>query len=120
MKSTLVLAITLLLNATSAMAQARDTVAIMRTRYNTAKNQAKPQGELKQKFDLIDEQLSRASKLGRTGELRRLYTQGIALAAGRPWTPETEYAASLALRTEHVFVSPEKPLSLRLEQIYSP
>ena len=36
MKATL-LVLTLIVGATSALAQARDTVAIMRTRYNTAK-----------------------------------------------------------------------------------
>ena len=120
MKAALLLVMTLILGATSALAQARDTVAIMRTRYNTAKTQAKSQGELKQKFDAIDEQLARAARLGRTGELRRLYTQGITLAAGREWTPQVEFTSSLALRTEHVFVSPDNPVSLRLEQIYSP
>src|SRR5678816_2743808 len=120
MKSALLLAITLLVGASSAIAQARDTVAIMRTRYNTAKNNAKAQGELKQKLDTIDQQLARAVRLGRTGEMRRLYTQGTALAQGRAWTPETEFSSSLVLRTEHVFISPEKPVSFRLEQIYTP
>ena len=120
MKSALLLVITLLVGASSVAGQARDTVAIMRTRYNTAKNNAKPQGELKQKLDAVDQQLARAMKLGRTGDLRRLYTQGIALASGREWTPESEFTSSLVLRTERVFVSPEKPVSFRLEQIYSP
>jgi dienelactone hydrolase len=95
-------------------------VAILRTRYNTAKTNAKPQGELKQKFDALDQQLARAAQLGKTGEQRRLYNEGLALAAGRAWTPEAEFTASLALRTERVFVSPEKPVSLRLEQIFPP
>ena len=120
MKSALLLAITLFVGASSVAGQARDTVAIMRTRYNTAKNNAKPQGELKQKLDAIDQQLARAMRLGRTGELRRLYTQGSAVASGREWTPETEFTSSLVLRTERVFVSPDKPISLRLEQIYTP
>ena len=120
MKRALLLAITLLVSASSVSAQARDTVAIMRTRYNTAKNNAKAQGDLKQKLDTIDQQLARAMGLGRTGEMRRLYTQGTALAQGREWTPETEFSSSLVLRTDRVFVSPEKPLSLRLEQIYTP
>ena len=120
MKRVLLSSILLFIGVSSAIAQARDTIAIMRTRYNTAKNNAKPQGELKQKLDEIDQQLARAIRLGRTGELRRLYTQGSALAAGREWTPETEFTGSLVLRTEHVFVGPEKPISLRLEQIYVP
>ncbi len=120
MKPVLLLVITLLAGASTLAAQARDTVAIMRTRYNTTKTNAKAQGELKQKLDAIDQQLARAAKLGRTGEMRRLYTQGTALAAGREWTPETEFSSSLVLRTERVFVSPETPVSFRLEQIYSP
>jgi dienelactone hydrolase len=120
MKAALLLGITLLAGASTLAAQARDTVAIMRTRYNTAKTNSKAQGALKQQLDTIDQQLARASKLGRTGEMRRLYTQGTALAAGREWTPETEFSSSLVLRTERVFVSPENPVSFRLEQIYSP
>src|SRR5215471_14846422 len=80
-------------------AQARATVASLRTQYNTVKTQAKPSSELKRKFDAIDEQVTHAARLGRTGELRRLYAQGIALAAGREWTPQLEFATSLALRT---------------------
>jgi predicted esterase len=104
----------------SASAQARDTVASLRTRYNTVKTQAKPQGDLKRKFDSIDAQTAKAAQLGRTGELRRLYAEGIALAAGREWNSELEFAASLALRTERVFLDPTKPVSFRLEQIYVP
>jgi predicted esterase len=101
-------------------AQARDTVASLRTRYNTVKTQAKPQGELKTRLDAIDEQLVRAAQAGRTGQVRRLYAQGIALAGGREWTPELEYATSLVLRSERLFLDPAKPVSLRLEQIYMP
>jgi poly(3-hydroxybutyrate) depolymerase len=120
MKSALLIAATLFVAALSVAGQARDTVAIMRTRYNTAKNNAKPQGELKQKLDAIDQQLARAVRLGRTGEIRRLFAQGTALASGREWTPESEFSSSLVLRTEHVFISPEKPVGLRLEQIFTP
>src|SRR5688572_32045758 len=85
-----------------ASAQARATVASMRTQYNTVRTQAKPTGELKARFDAIEEQIAGAARLGRTGELRRLYAQGIALAGGREWTPELEFATSLALRTDRV------------------
>jgi dienelactone hydrolase len=120
MKRSLLLVITFFAIASLVQGQARDTVAMMRTRYNTAKNNAKPQGELKQKLDAIDQQLARASQLGRTGEMRRLYTEGIALVNKREWTAETEFNSSLVLRTERVFVSPENPVLFRLEQIYSP
>ena len=46
MKAALLLILTLVVDATSVMGQARDTVAIMRTRYNTAKTNAKPQGRV--------------------------------------------------------------------------
>jgi len=103
-----------------AIAQARTTVAMMRTQYNTGKAQAKPAGELQARFDALDEQIARAARLGRTGELRRLYSQGIAIAAGRVWTPQLEFSNSLALRTERVFVDGARPISVRLEQIYVP
>jgi dienelactone hydrolase len=104
----------------AANAQARETVAALRTRYNTVKTQAKATGELKNQLDAIDEQLMRAAQLGRTGELRRLYTKGIALAGSRDWNAELEFANSLALRTERVFVDPARPVSFRLEQVYVP
>jgi predicted esterase len=103
-----------------AHAQARDTIAIMRTRYNTFKTQANAQGDLKGKFDKLDQDIGRAAQLGRTGELRRLYTQGIALAQNRPWNADTEFTASLALQTDHVFVDPGMPASFKLTQIYLP
>jgi poly(3-hydroxybutyrate) depolymerase len=101
-------------------AQARETIAMMRTRYNTAKTQANAQGELKTKLDTLDKDLARAAQLGRTGELRRLYTQGLALSQNRPWNANTEFAASLALQTDHVFVDPATPAPFQLSQIYLP
>ena len=101
-------------------AQARATVASMRTQYNTVRTQAKPTGELKARFDALEEQIARAARLGHTGEVRRLYSQGIALAAGRPWTPQLEFTSSLALRTERVFVDGVRSVSVWLEQIYMP
>ena len=69
--------------AHQATAQARTTVAMLRTQYNTARTQAKPTGEVKAQFEAIEAQIARAAALGRTGEVRRLYSQGIALAGGR-------------------------------------
>ena len=51
-------------------AQARDTVAMMRTRNNTAKTQANALGDLKAKFDKLDQDVTRAAQLGRTDERR--------------------------------------------------
>ena len=90
--------------ASLATAQARATVASLRTQYNTVRTQAKPTAEVKAQFDAIEAQIARAARLGRTGEVRRLYSQGIALAGGRAWTPQVEFTNSLALRTERVFV----------------
>jgi predicted esterase len=102
-----------------ANAQARDTIAIMRTRYNTFKTQANPQGETKAKFDKLDADIASAARLGRTGELRRLYTQGIAIAQNRPWNADVEFTASLALQTDHVFVDATRT-PMKLTQIYMP
>jgi len=109
-----------LLCTETARAQTQATIASMRTQYNTIKTQAKPTGELKKKFDALDEQIARAGRSGRSGEQRRLYAQGIALAAGREWTPQVEFTTSLALRTERVFVDAAKSVGFRLEQIYAP
>jgi len=103
-----------------ARAQARDTIAIMRTRYNTFKTQANAQGDLKAKLDKLDQDITRAAQLGRTGELRRLYTQGMALAQNRPWNENVEFAASLSIQTDHVFVDPASPVAFKLTQIYLP
>jgi predicted esterase len=109
-----------LADAPTAGAQARTTVAMLRTQYNTARTQAKPAGESKARFDALEEQIARAARLGRTGEVRRLYAQGIALAGGRAWTPEVEFASSLVLGSERLFVDGTTPVSIRLEQIYPP
>jgi hypothetical protein len=93
---------------------------MLRTQYNTARTQAKPAGESKARFDALEEQIARAARLGRTGEVRRLYAQGIALAGGRAWTPEVEFASSLVLGSERLFVDGTTPVSIRLEQIYPP
>ena len=121
-KPVLIIALTLIfeLAGVQAGAQARDTIAIMRTRYNTFKTQANAQGDLKAKFDKLDQDIARAAQFGRTGELRRLYTQGIAVAQSRPWNAEIEFAASLAIQTDHVFVDPASPVSFKITQIYMP
>jgi len=103
-----------------ARAQARDTIAIMRTRYNTFKTQANAQEDLKARLDKLDQDILHAAQLGRTGELRRLYTQGMALAQNRPWNADVEFAASLSIQTDHVFVDPEVPVAFKLTQIYLP
>jgi poly(3-hydroxybutyrate) depolymerase len=101
-------------------AQALTSLSSLRVRYNTQKATVQPQGELKTQIDEVDRQLAEATRLGLTGEVRRLLARGTTLLAGRPWTPEADYAASLVLRTDRLVVDPARPYLVRLEQIYSP
>src|SRR5262245_23489567 len=104
----------------AAFPQALTSLASVRVGYTTRKNTVKPQGELKTQIDAIDAQIAEANRLGRTGELRRLYAKGMSLLNGRPWTDEADYSASLVLRTTRVVVDSSKPYTVRLEQIYAP
>jgi len=121
MKARLLLAAALsALVPAAAFPQALPSLATVRVQYATRKNTVKPQGELKAQIDALDAQIAEASRAGRNGELRRLFTKGMALLNNRPWTDEIEYASSLVLRTDRVVVDSTKPYSLRLEQIYAP
>jgi poly(3-hydroxybutyrate) depolymerase len=104
----------------AAMAQALTSLASVRVGYTTRKNTVKPQGDLKAQIDALDAQIAEASRLGRNGELRRLYAKGITLLSGRPWTDAADYSGSLVLRTARVVVDSAKPYTVRLEQIYAP
>ena len=104
----------------TATAQALTSLASVRVGYSSRKNTVKPQGEMKAQIDAIDAQIAEAGRLGRNGELRRLFAKGLAILNGRPWTPGAEYSMSLVLRTEHVVIDSAKPYTLRLEQIYTP
>ena len=86
------------------MSQALTSLASVRVGYITRKNTVKPQGELKAQIDALDAQIAEASRLGRNGELRRLFAKGITLLAGRPWTDAADYSGSLVLRTARVVV----------------
>ena len=101
-------------------AQALTSLASVRVGYITRKNTVKPQGELKAQIDALDAQIAEASRLGRNGELRRLFAKGIALLNSRPWTDASSTASSLVLRTDRVVVDSSKPYVVRLEQIYAP
>src|SRR5262249_7874322 len=103
-----------------ALAQALTSLASVRVGYTTRKNTVKPQGELKAQIDVLDQQIAEATRLGRTGELRRLYAKGVVLLSGREWTDALDYGASLVIRTTHVVTDSSKPLQARLEQIYLP
>jgi len=105
---------------TAAMSQALTSLASVRVGYTTRKNTVKPQGDLKAQIDALDAQIAAASRLGRNGELRRLYAKGIMLLSGRPWTDAADYSGSLVLRTPRVVVDSSRPYTVRLEQIYAP
>jgi poly(3-hydroxybutyrate) depolymerase len=104
----------------AALPQALTSLASVRVGYVTRRNTVKPQGELKAQIDALDAQIAEASRLGRNGELRRLFAKGITLLAGRPWTDAAEYSSSLVIRTPRVVVDSSKPYTVRLEQIYAP
>src|SRR5216117_1122257 len=97
----------------NAGAQALTSLASVRVGYTTRKNTVKPQGELKAQIDALDAQIAEASRLGKNGELRRLFAKGIALLNNRPWTDAVEYSNSLVLRTDRVVVDSSKPYLVR-------
>ena len=102
-------------------AQALTSLSSVRVGYTTRKNTVKPQGELKAQIDALDAQIADATRLGKTGELRRLFAKGMALLGnGDPWTEAYEYSRSLVLRSPRVVVDSSKPYEVRLEQIYAP
>ena len=104
----------------TAGAQALTSLASVRVGYTTRKNTVKPQGELKAQIDALDAQIADATRLGKTGELRRLFAKGLALLNGRAWDAAAEYNASLVVRTATVVADSGKPYVARLEQIYAP
>src|SRR5258708_34633584 len=80
----------------TAGAQALTSLSSVRVGYTTRKNTVKPQGELKAQIDALDAQIAEATRLGKTGELRRLFAKGLALLNnGDPWTEAYEYSRSL-------------------------
>ncbi len=118
--ATLVAGCVILIPRTSAVAQAPTGILSLSVRHTTLKNTARPTGELKASIDSLDALIGAASRLGRTAELRRLYAHASTLLANREWSPESEYAASLVLRTDRQVIDPARRWSVRLEQIYQP
>ncbi len=114
------IAVTALAFAHAAAGQTGPSLATAQGAYNRLKASATPDGELKRELDNIDHALSEAIRLGRTGEARRLLAKGTALVSGRPWTDESDFAASIVLRADRLFVDPARPFTLRIEQIYAP
>src|SRR5262245_15108957 len=120
MKRFLVLAALALLVPSTAAPQALPNLSSVRVRYNTQKATVRPEGELKAKIDDLDKQIAEASRLGRVGELRRLFAKGTTLLAGREWTDELDFTNALAIRSDRVVVDSTHPYVVRLEQIYMP
>ena len=104
----------------AAAAQALPNLTSMRVTYNTRKATTKPQGELKAQIDEVDRELAAATRSGNLGEARRQFARGMALLAGTPWTPATDYQNSIVIRTERTVVDSSEPYAARLEQIYKP
>ena len=120
MKRFAVLAVCLALVPVEALAQALPPLSSLRVSYNTRKTAAKPEGALKTQIDEIDRQIAEANRMGRIGDVRRLYAKGQALLAGGTWTDELEFASSMTLRSERVLADSSRPYVVRLEQIYTP
>ncbi len=103
-----------------AFAQAQTSLASLRVGYTTRKATVKPEGDLKTQIDAVDRELAEATRLGRTGEVRRLLAKGTTLLAGRAWTAELEFTTSVVIRSDRVVVDSNRPYTVRLEQIYAP
>ena len=100
--------------------QALTSLQSLRVAYSTRKATVRPEGELKLQIDVVDQEMAEASRLGKTGEVRRLIAKGMVLLSGKPWTEALDYSNSLVLRTEHLVADSTQPFAIRLEQIYSP
>jgi poly(3-hydroxybutyrate) depolymerase len=109
-----------LLMAGNAYAQALTSLQSLRVGYNTRKATVRPTGELKNQIDDVDRQIAEATRVGKTGEVRRLIAKGQSLLNNRPWTPELDFSNSIVLRTDRVVADSSKPYTARIEQIYSP
>ena len=105
---------------TVAWPQALTSITSLYVGYASRKASANPAGELKARLDSLERDLASASRLGRTGELRRLLAKGNALLAGKQWTDSADFANSLLLRTDRLVVESQKRYTVRLEQLYAP
>ena len=103
-----------------AFAQALPNLSSLTVRYNSMKTAAKAEGELKAQLDEVDKAIADARRGGNTGEMRRQIAKGFALLNKESWTPQSDYRASLALRSDRTVVDSTMPYAIRLEQIYRP
>jgi predicted esterase len=106
--------------ASLAHAQALPNINSLQVRYNSQKNAAKAEGELKALLDEVDKAIADARRAGNIGEQRRQLAKGMLLIDKQPWTPQADYRASLVLRSERTVVDSSVPYAIRLEQIYRP
>ena len=113
-------ALLLTLAPTLAWSQALTNLTSLFVGYNTRKVTTNPSGELRARLDTLDRELFAANRLGRIGEVRRLFAKGNVLLSGKPWTDAADFNASLLLRTDRVVVESQTPYSVRLEQLYAP
>lgn len=100
-----------------AYADALPSLSMLGLFYSGAKSRISDDA-LKAKLADVDTKLWAAYRSGRTSEVRRELARGLSLAAGRGWSEEQDFDASLVVRTSNAFVDPTTPLIVRLEQIY--
>ena len=120
MKRILCVALAIALYPDIALPQALTSLSSLRTSYNTRKATVRPEGALKAQIDAVDQQIAAATRLGQTGEVRRLIAKGQTLLNGREWTDELDFANSVVLRTNQVMADSARAYTLRIEQIYRP
>ena len=101
-------------------AQALPNINSLQVRYNSLKTAAKATGELKAQLDEVDRAIADARRAGNAAEQRRQIAKGMTLLDRQPWTPQADYRASLALRSERTVIDSALPYAIRLEQIYRP
>jgi predicted esterase len=101
-------------------AQALPNLSSLQVRYNSLKTAAKAEGELKAQLDEVDKAIADARRTGNSAEQRRQIAKGMTLLDKQPWTPQADYRASLALRSERTVIDSAVPYAIRLEQIYRP
>jgi predicted esterase len=106
--------------ASPSSAQALPNMSSLTVRYNSLKAAAKAEGELKAQLDAVDKAIAEARRAGNAGEMRRGLARGFALLNKEAWTPQLDYRASLALRSDRTVVDSTQPYTIRLEQIYRP
>lgn len=101
-------------------AQALPSISSLSVRYNSLKTAEKAQGELKAQLDEVDKAIAAARRGGNMAEVRRQIAKGMTLLNKEAWTPQLDFRASLALRSDRTVVDSSVPYAMRLEQIYRP